>query len=106
MDFKATKGFLKSWLIYYGKPFGAFRLKKFYRAFIKPGMLCFDIGPHLGNRTSVWLQLGARVVAAEPQPVCIQYLQKKFGKNNNVFPQALICNGILQWKLKQLHWMP
>ena len=91
MNFKAARGFIKSWLIYYGKPFGFSRSISFYRTFITPGMLCFDIGAHLGNRTTVWLRLGASVVAAEPQPVCIQYLQKKFGNNSKVFiiPKAI-----------------
>lgn len=55
-----------------------------YRAFIQPGDLCFDIGAHLGNRTAAWLGLGARVVAVEPQPACIQYLTRRFGRKDQV----------------------
>ena len=40
----------------------------FYRAFVRPGCLCFDIGANQGNRTKVFLALGARVLAIEPQP--------------------------------------
>ncbi len=38
-----------------------------YRQFIEPGDLVFDIGANVGLRTSVFLDLGARVIAVEPQ---------------------------------------
>jgi FkbM family methyltransferase len=67
--------------MYYGKPLGSKKLKFFYAGFIKPGMLCFDIGAHLGNRTTTWLKLGAKVVAVEPQPVCTAFLENRFSNN-------------------------
>jgi FkbM family methyltransferase len=39
----------------------------FYRQFVKAGDLCFDVGANYGNRTEVFLGLGARVIAVEPQ---------------------------------------
>ena len=57
-----------------------------YSQFIKPGDLCFDIGANFGNRTSVFLELGAKVVALEPQANCIAYLNKKFA-NKAIFLQ-------------------
>jgi FkbM family methyltransferase len=84
MRFKERIGLIKSWLMYYGKPSGSINLKRFYAGFIRPGMLCFDIGAHLGNRTTTWLKLGAEVVAVEPQPVCIAFLEKKFSNNPRV----------------------
>lgn len=56
----------------------------FHRQFIRPGQLCFDIGANEGERTSVFLAIGARIVAAEPQQKCFVHLQKKFTKNPNV----------------------
>ncbi len=41
---------------------------EFYSQFIRPGDLVFDIGANRGDRTEVFVQMGARVVAAEPQP--------------------------------------
>lgn len=38
-----------------------------YRRWIRPGDLVFDIGAHSGGHTLVFLDLGARVVAIEPQ---------------------------------------
>ena len=40
---------------------------EFYSQFIKPGELCFDIGAFVGEKTKVFLELGASVIAVEPQ---------------------------------------
>ncbi len=52
----------------------------FYSRFMHEGNLCFDIGAHRGNRTEIFLKLGAKVVAVDPQESCINYLQQKFNK--------------------------
>lgn len=46
---------------------------------IRPGMMCFDIGAHLGDRSVTFMKLGAEVVAVEPQPKFFNYLNKKLG---------------------------
>lgn len=48
---------------------------KFYRQFIEPGDVVFDVGANLGNRTKAFLLLGADVVAFEPQKRCMEYLE-------------------------------
>jgi len=50
-----------------------------YAKFISPGDLVFDIGANMGTRTAVFLELGARVVAVEPQPACVSHLRERFG---------------------------
>ena len=60
------------------------KLLKFYSRFIKKDDLCFDIGANYGRRTEIFLKLGARVVAVEPQDACIQELEKKYGSNKRV----------------------
>jgi len=57
------------------------RMREFYRRFVDPGDLSLDIGANLGNRSRVLLELGARVVAVEPQPYCARVLRAKFGRN-------------------------
>lgn len=67
-------------------------------------MLCFDLGAHLGNRTRAFRDLGARVVAVEPQPVCVQFLQKKFQSDPQVqiVPRAVSdTNGTLELKMSR-----
>src|SRR6188508_2094082 len=50
----------------------------FYKTWIQPGALVFDIGANIGNRIDVFLELGAKVVAVEPQQSCVQILREKF----------------------------
>jgi FkbM family methyltransferase len=57
---------------------------KFYGQFIKKDILVFDIGANMGNKTSIFLELGATVVAVEPQDICIKRLRRKFKNNNKV----------------------
>lgn len=84
MMFAAQWGLLRSFLMYYAIPGQYGRMRHFYRPFIQPGDLCFDIGAHLGNRIRVWLSLGARVVAVEPQPHLFRWLQRLYGRHPRV----------------------
>ena len=77
-------GLLRSVLMYHGIPFRRRRLTRFYAQFIRPGDLCFDIGAHVGSRLRAWLPLGARIVAAEPQPNCMALLRRWFGGDARV----------------------
>ena len=56
----------------------------FYSNFISSGDLCFDIGANMGNRTEAFLELGAQVVAVEPQEQCLSTLRKKFQSNSKL----------------------
>lgn len=78
------RGIAKSFLVYYGIPFRARRMKDFYATFLGQGDLAFDIGSHIGNRIRPWLSLGARVVAAEPHPGLFAVLKSLYGKKKNV----------------------
>jgi len=60
------------------------KMLNFYRQFINAGDLCFDIGANMGNRTRIFLKLGASVVAVEPQNKCMRFLGRKFGDNERV----------------------
>jgi len=83
MNIQSRIGLIRSLLIYNYKPFNKKRLRNFYSQFIKPGDLAFDIGALTGNRSNTWLNLGAKVVAVEPQPVLINFLRRKMGGHNN-----------------------
>ncbi len=67
---------------------------KFYSRFIKKDYLCFDIGANLGSRTDIMLELGARVVAVEPQQNCIEKLEKKYRGNDRVFLVPKAVGGV------------
>jgi FkbM family methyltransferase len=62
---------------------------KFYKQFLSPGNLCFDIGANIGNRSRVFLELGADVVAVEPQSECVKMLQLRFGEKIRIVKKAL-----------------
>jgi FkbM family methyltransferase len=52
------------------------RERRLYRNFISPHDLVFDIGANVGEKTAVFLSLGARVVAVEPNPSCVDEIRK------------------------------
>jgi FkbM family methyltransferase len=47
---------------------------EFYSQFVRPGDVVFDVGANMGNRTKIFLRLGARTVAFEPQMGCAEFL--------------------------------
>lgn len=77
-------GLARSAVIYHGNPLRRRRARAFYRGFVQPGDLCFDIGAHLGDRTGHFLALGARVVALEPQPGPLSVLRRLYGRDPRV----------------------
>jgi FkbM family methyltransferase len=70
--------------MYYGVPGKHRRMLRLYREFLAPGELGFDLGAHVGNRVRAWRQLGARVLAVEPQPDCLRVLRFLYGKDEGV----------------------
>jgi FkbM family methyltransferase len=59
------------------------RRLKFYKQFIRPNDLVFDVGANMGNRTKIFLKLDARVVAFEPQKMCAEFLELAFKREKN-----------------------
>jgi FkbM family methyltransferase len=57
---------------------------EFYSQFMGPGDLCFDVGANIGIRTKVFAQIGAQVVAIEPQSRCMKFLRSVYGINRSV----------------------
>lgn len=60
-------GLLRSLAIYW-RPGRQRALRELYRPYIGAGDIVFDIGAHVGDRMIAMADLGARVVAVEPQP--------------------------------------
>jgi FkbM family methyltransferase len=83
MTLSERYGIIRSWLMYYAKPFNRSKLKSFYAQFVKENDLVFDIGAHLGNRSRAYLDLSAKVVAVEPQPLCANFLKKTFADHQD-----------------------
>jgi len=68
---------------------GNYSHKKFYSYLINKNDLCFDIGANKGLKSKLFLSLGARVIAFEPQSSCEKYLQKIKHKNFKYFSIAV-----------------
>ncbi|MBC8046405.1 MAG: FkbM family methyltransferase, partial [Fimbriimonadaceae bacterium] len=69
------------------------KILKFHKSFIKPGDLVFDIGANIGKRSEIYLKLGAKAIAVEPQSFCMPFLhrlQKKY--KNLIIVQKAVGN--------------
>jgi len=51
---------------------------------IRKGDLVFDVGANYGEKSRIFLQLGAKVIAFEPQPDCREELKWRCGKASNL----------------------
>jgi FkbM family methyltransferase len=59
-------------------------MDRLYGQFVRRGDLVFDIGAHVGDRVASFRRLGARVVAAEPQPAVVKVLKLLYGRSRDV----------------------
>ncbi|GAA5200482.1 hypothetical protein GCM10023322_78470 [Rugosimonospora acidiphila] len=84
-------GLRRSLESYYGHPERDAAMDGFYARFIRPGDLVFDIGAHVGDRVASFLRLGARVVAVEPQPLCVLALRAIFSGDDRVAVVEAAC---------------
>lgn len=81
---RSVAGVLRSLRTYYGNRHHRAGLARLYRQFVTPGDLVFDIGAHVGDRIGAFRHLGARVVAAEPQPALLTVLRLLYGRDRAV----------------------
>jgi FkbM family methyltransferase len=64
-------------------------MDRLYGRFVRPDDLVFDIGAHVGDRVASFRRLGARVVAAEPQPAAVKVLRLFYGRSRDVTIEAV-----------------
>jgi FkbM family methyltransferase len=83
-----SAGIVRSLVMYYGPVWRRRRMEGFYRQFLAPGDLAFDIGSHVGNRVRTFRHIGARVVAVEPQPDFVALLRLFYGRDSDVSIEA------------------
>jgi FkbM family methyltransferase len=63
-------------------------MNEFYKQFVSPGDLVFDIGANIGLKTEIFLALGCEVVAVEPHPESLRSLMRSCPKAQ-VLPDAV-----------------
>jgi FkbM family methyltransferase len=81
---RILRGVLRSLRIYHCGRSRRTALDGFYRRFVRPGDLVFDVGAHVGDRVASFRRLGAKVVAIEPQPALVTTLRILFGRDRDV----------------------
>lgn len=61
-------------------------MQEFYENILrhKNSPLIFDVGANYGNRVKIFLRIGAKVIAIEPQPQCAASLRSTFNQSDNV----------------------
>ncbi len=98
MTSEALAGLFRSLRIYRRDPSREAAMDRLYSRYLRAGELAFDIGAHVGDRIASFRRLGARVVAAEPQPLCLRALRLMHGRDRDVvlMPTAVgECDGRL-----------
>jgi FkbM family methyltransferase len=56
---------------------------RLYGDVVKKGDLVFDVGVNVGQKSEIFLFLGAKVVGVEPNPKCKRVIDYQFGRNSN-----------------------
>jgi FkbM family methyltransferase len=69
------------------------RMRDFYAAFVRPGDTVFDVGANIGWYSEVFAELGAKVVAVEPNPYCWQKLDR-LARVRNVLVQRCAAGDV------------
>jgi FkbM family methyltransferase len=78
----------------------------FYSQFIKNRDLVFDVGANVGSRSKLFLNIGAKVVAFEPQPELCEHLTQhlRLHKRFTIMPTALGSNlSVVKLKISDAH---
>lgn len=60
----------------------------FYSQFLGKGELCFDVGANVGDKCDLFLGLGAKIIAVEPQESCWRVLNRRF-RDDDVVVEAI-----------------
>ena len=89
----ATASLRRSLEVYYGDPGRDAAMDAFYARFVRPGDLVFDIGSHVGDHIGSFRRLGARVIAVEPQPLCLRALRAIYADDDQVTLVEAACGA-------------
>ncbi|RIV37376.1 FkbM family methyltransferase [Micromonospora radicis] len=89
----ATASLRRSLEVYYGDPGRDAAMDAFYARFVRSGDLVFDIGSHVGDHIGSFRRLGARVVAVEPQPLCLRALRAIYADDDQVTVVEAACGA-------------
>jgi FkbM family methyltransferase len=83
----------RSFDAYYGDPARDAAMDDLHARFVTAGDLAFDIGSHVGDRIGSFRRLGARVVALEPQPLCVAAIRAIYPDDDQVTLVQAACGA-------------
>ena len=83
----------RSLATYYGHAVRDAAMDQLYGRFLAAGDLAFDIGSHVGDRIGSFRRLGARVVALEPQPLCVRAIRAIYADDQGVTLVEAACGA-------------
>ena len=66
------------------------RDRDFFRSFVTPGGLVFDVGANEGRMTETFAELGATVVALEPNPALAARVGRRYGSSRVTVEAAAV----------------
>lgn len=89
--------FIKSWYKSSNDKILIEQRRDFYRQFVKPGSVFFDIGANYGNRIEPLINDEIKIIAIEPQIECVRFLRKKYDKKITILQNGV--GKILETKL-------
>lgn len=69
------------------------------------GFLVFDVGANRGQRTAVFLELGARVVALEPDPLNQRVLARKFSSPVRTGALSIVGDAVSDSARTETFWV-
>lgn len=79
--------------VYYGDPVRDAAMDALHARFVGAGDVAFDIGSHVGDRIGSFRRLGARVVALEPQPLCMAAIRSLYADDKQVTLVQAACGA-------------
>jgi FkbM family methyltransferase len=64
-----------------------------FKKLISINDLVFDVGSNMGDKSEIFLNLGAKVIGFEPQNECYELTKEKFKSNNNFIPKNIALSN-------------
>jgi len=86
-------GLIVSLDVYYRDRARTSAMDALYAGLVPTNGLAFDIGSHVGDRIGAFRRLGARVIAAEPQPDCADAIRALYGDDPGVTIVQAACGA-------------
>jgi len=76
-------------------------MRQFYSQLLPKGALVFDIGANVGTMTTIFVSLGAKVVAVEPNPDCATHIERTTSRDAVEVLQAAVgeTNGVAELQI-------